>query len=308
MSGLAQLSDCGYGKINVRLVKVERNGSEHNIKDINVAIQVFGHFEAAYSEGDNRFILPTDTMKNTVYVLARQRPLGEIEDFGMRLSNHFLTRNSYLARVRVSISEKLWQRIGKDPKSRDSGFQMLGQEARTAVIDSTRDKISIQAGITGLDVLKTSRSAFENFLHDEYTTLKETKDRLFSSSIDAEWMCSSSAQDFGIVWRTVRGTLLNSFAAHDSPSVQHTLYVMGEAVLQQLQEITEIRLSMSNRHCLLADLSQFNLVNPNEVFIPIDEPSGIIEATLKRKAACEAGKAVIEGENPTHNKEQVAWP
>jgi urate oxidase len=39
---------------------------------------------------------------------------------------------------------------------------------------------------------------------------------------------------------------------------------------------------MPNKHCLLVDLSRFGLDNPNQVFQPIDEPSGYIEARLQR--------------------------
>ena len=284
MSAAMQLSNYAYGKTGVRLVKVERHENGlHDLKDIDVSIQVFGCFEASYSKGDNRSVLPTDTMKNTVYVLARQKPLGEIEEFGKRLAEHFLARNSHFSRVRISISEKLWQRIGKDSETPGSAFQAAGEESRTAVIDSTRDETRIQSGIADLLVLKTSRSAFENFLHDEYTTLQDAQDRLLCSRVNAEWLCSPSTQNFGATWSAVRNTLLECFAAHDSRSVQHTLYAMGAAVLEQHHDVSEIRLSMSNRHCLPVNLSAFHMENPNEIFMPVEEPSGLMEATLKRQ-------------------------
>lgn len=284
MSATIQLSNYAYGKTGVRLVKVERHeNGRHDLKDIDVSIQVFGCFETSYSQGDNRCVLPTDTMKNTVYALARQKPLGEIEEFGVRLADHFLGRNSHFSRVRIGISEKLWQRIGKDSQAQGSAFQAAGEESRNAVIDSTREEIRIQSGIADLLVLKTSRSAFENFLRDEYTTLRDAQDRLLCSRVKAEWLCSSSIQDFGATWSAVRNTLLDCFATHDSRSVQHTLYAMGAAVLEQHHDVSEIRLSMSNRHCLPVDLSAFHLENPNEVFMPVEEPSGLMEATLKRQ-------------------------
>lgn len=284
MSAAIQLSNYAYGKTGVRLVKVERHeNGRHDLKDIDVSIQVFGCFESSFSKGDNRSVLPTDTMKNTVYVLARQKPLGEIEEFGMRLAEHFLTRNAHFSRVRISISQKLWQRIGKDAEVQGSAFQAAGKESRTAVIDAAREETRIQSGIADLLVLKTSRSAFADFLHDEYTTLRDAKDRLLCSRVNAEWLCNSLAQNFGALWSAVRNTLLECFAAHDSRSVQHTLHDMGAAVLEQHHHVSEIRLSMSNRHCLPVDLSAFHLENPNEIFMPVEEPSGFMEATLKRQ-------------------------
>ncbi|MGZ7073109.1 MAG: factor-independent urate hydroxylase [Candidatus Angelobacter sp.] len=284
MPASIQLSECSYGKTSVRLVKVERHGARPEMKDLTVAIQTFGAFASAYSDGDNRLVLPTDTMKNTVYVLAREARIGEIEHFGMRLANHFLARNSHLTRVRISISESIWQKLGSNGKPKDS-FQMSGPECRTAIVDSSRSGSSVEAGVKDLLVLKTSRSSFANFLKDEYTTLKETEDRLLSLNVNAQWSYKTGAQDAETPWKPIRDTLLDVFAAHDSRSVQHTLFAMGQAVLERFACVEEIRLSMANRHCLLVDLAPFKLDNPSEVFVPIEEPSGLIEAVLKRPSA-----------------------
>jgi urate oxidase len=219
-----------------------------------------------------------------VYVLAGQSPLGEIENFGTRLANHFLERNSHFARVRISISEKIWQAIGCHGKSQHS-FQQVGPERRTSTIESSRSETSVRAGVADLAVLKTSRSAFANFLTDEYTTLKDIQDRLLGSNVNAQWSYKSLAQGAETPWKAVRGTLLDVFASHESRSVQHTLYAMGQAVLARFGCIEEIRLSMPNRHCQLVDLSPFKMENPNEVFVPIEEPSGLIEAVLRRSVA-----------------------
>jgi len=133
-----------------------------------------------------------------------------------------------------------------------------------------------------LIVLKTARSAFEGFLHDPYTTLKESRDRLLGSAVKAEWTYTPGARDYDKLWRTARATLLEVFADHDSRSVQHTLYAMGEAVLKRVPAVTRIELSLPNRHCLWVDLAPFGLDNPNEVFVPTDEPHGLIEAVLTR--------------------------
>jgi urate oxidase len=277
------ITESSYGKTGVRLVKVERNKTRHEMKDMTVAIQLSGDFEQAYSEGDNRQLLPTDTMKNTVYVLASQSPIGEIEGFATRLTSHFLERHPQIVRVRVNISEKIWLGIGSNGSPKDS-FQMVGPECRTVSVDSTRAAASVEAGIANLVVLKTGRSAFADFLKDEYTTLKETHDRLLSSSVNAQWIYGALGHDAKTPWRAVRQTLLDIFAQHNSLSVQHTLYAMGQGVLDRFSCIDKISLSMSNRHCIPIDLTPFKLDNPNEVFVPVDEPSGLIEAVLKRAA------------------------
>lgn len=282
MSAAIQFAECSYGKSGVRLVKVERDGSCHELRDITVAVQVFGAFENAYREGDNRSVLPTDTMKNTVYVLARQQKLEEPETFGTRLADHFLARHEHLARVRVTLSENTWNRIVCDGEPHGSAFERSGPENRTAVVDAERAKRTIQGGIRNLTLLKTSGSAFANFLRDEYTTLKETSDRLLASTMSAEWSYNRGEQDFKEIRQHVRATLLTAFAGHNSQSVQHTLYAMAQAVLERVEAVEEIWLSMPNRHCLPVDLAPFGMDNPNEVFVPIEEPSGSIEARLNR--------------------------
>ena len=73
------------------------------------------------------------------------------------------------------------------------------------------------------------------------------------------------------------------FAGHTSKSVQHTLYAMGEAVLANVPEVEEIELTLPNKHYLLVDLGGFGQNNPNEIFVPIDEPHGYIEARVRRE-------------------------
>lgn len=87
------LAGNGYGKSAVRLVTVRRHADAHELKDVTVAIRLEGDYEPAYRDGDNDGVLPTDTMKNTVYAFAAERPLEEIEEieaFGLALGEHFI--------------------------------------------------------------------------------------------------------------------------------------------------------------------------------------------------------------------------
>ncbi len=276
------LSENRYGKSRVRLLKVERHGSRHEIKDLSLDIQLSGEFAAAYLKGDNRKLVATDTMKNTVYALARRQPLGEIEEFGQRLADHFLSRNTHVARAKVAISQNDWQRVRVGNQEHDHAFIRAGEERRTTVIEQDRSGVTVQAGLADLMVLKTAHSAFEGFLRDEYTTLKDTRDRLLGTAMKGAWTYQREAKNYGELWRTARQTIIEVFASHDSLSVQHTLYAIGEAVLKRIPEVIRIELSLPNRHCLLVDLTPFGLDNPNEVFVPTDEPHGVIEAVITR--------------------------
>jgi urate oxidase len=220
-------------------------------------------------------------MKNTVYALAKQHAIQSPEEFCLRLAEHFLSRNSQVSRVRIEAEQTLWSRLSVEGKPHPHTFTGSNSEKRTAALAATRQEKSLHAGIEDLVVLKTTDSAFENFLKDEYTTLKEDRNRVLATSIHASWLFKDLPAEFNEMWRGVRETLLESFAAHDSESLQHTLYAMGQAVLEKFPGVREIRLSLPNKHYNLVDLSAFHLENPKEIFLPTDEPHGLIEATLR---------------------------
>jgi urate oxidase len=276
------LASSAYGKSRIRLVQVSRRGDRHDLRDLTIAIRFQGDYDASYTAGDNTHVLPTDTMKNTVYALAAQEPVQEPEAFGITLARRFLDRNPRLRRVRIDVNQAPWARIALGDREHGQAFVRPGSEARRATIRSDRDGSMIGAGVKDLVILKSSRSAFAGFLRDEYTTLPDTQDRLLATSLNAAWRYRDPDIDFGPTWQAVRRTLLEAFAEHDSKSVQHTLYAMGKAVLESTDQVTAIRLVMPNKHHLPVDLSRFGLENRNEIFVATDEPYGLIEATLVR--------------------------
>ena len=277
------LADSAYGKSGIRLVQVLRRGDRHKVTDLSVAIRFEGDYRESYTDGDNRDVLPTDTMKNTVYALAGREPVDQPEAFGLRLARHFLDRNSRLNEVRVDLSEQPWRPIEIGGRDHGRAFMRRGPDARTATIESRRDRTTVGAGVRDLTILKSSHSAFAGFPRDEYTTLPETHDRLLATSLTATWSYADADGDFGARWQAVRQTLLEVFAEHDSKSVQHTLYAMGQAVLDSSAGVHAIRLVMPNKHHLPVDLSRFGFENRNQIFVATDEPYGLIEATLLRE-------------------------
>jgi urate oxidase len=276
------LAESAYGKSSVRLVKVTRHGDRHDLTDFQIAIRFEGDYAESYVDGDNSGVLPTDTMKNTVYALAATSEVTEPESFGLRLSAHFLSRNPRLQRVRVDVTEHPWGRIPLGTRDHGQAFVRAGAEVRTATIRQDRSTTRIGAGIADLVILKSSRSAFTGFLRDEYTTLPDAADRLLATSLRATWHYRDANVEFGQAWRAVRTTLLETFAEHDSRSVQHTLYAMGQTVLATVEDVSSVRLVMPNKHHLPVDLTRLGLENRNEVFVPTDEPYGLIEATIVR--------------------------
>ena len=277
---MAVLSWNRYGKSRIRLVKVRRAGGIHDIVDLTVDVRLEGAFEPVYVDGDNTPCLATDTMKNTVYAMARTDPIEHAEVFAQRLADHFSSKPA-VERARISIAEQRWDRLAANGRPHPHAFVQAGDEHWTAVVTREAGASRVVSGLAHLVVLKTAESAFSGFPRDAFTTLPDTDDRLLATSITASWTYREGTTDFGVRDR-IRAALLGTFAAHRSRSVQHTLYAMGEAALAAAADATEITLTLPNRHHLLVDLAPFGLDNPNEIFVATDQPYGVIEATIKR--------------------------
>ena len=263
-------------------MQVRRRGDRDDLRDLSVAVRFEGDYNASYVDGDNQDVLPTDTMKNTVYALAAQSPVQDPEPFAIRLGQHFLERNPKLRRVSLDLVEHQWRRIEIGEREHGQAFMRRGPDTRTASVAATRDGVTVEAGVQNLLIMKTGHSAFSGFPRDEFTTLPATRDRLLATSMTASWRYADVDVPFGSTWRGVRDVLLRTFAEHDSESVQHTLYAMGQAVLDSLDIVSSISLVMPNKHHLPIDLTRFGLENRNEIFVATDEPYGRIEATLTR--------------------------
>ncbi|HVF47353.1 MAG TPA: urate oxidase [Pyrinomonadaceae bacterium] len=272
-----------YGKARVRLIKVDKRSARHELQSLTLNIALEGDFEAVHLEGDNSLCLPTDTMKNTVYALAGERDeIEPVETFGLRLARHFLDNGPQITRTVIDITEHAWDRMAFEGEPHDHSFVRGGREKRTAKISMTRDGTSVDSGVEDLVVLKSARSGFVGFIKDAYTTLPEVTDRILATSIRATWTYRDASLATDEVWHRVRRLILETFAGHDSLSVQHTLYAIGQAVLEEFEAVAEIAFSLPNIHCLPVDISRFGLEDKNCIFIPTDEPHGLIEARLGR--------------------------
>jgi urate oxidase len=280
-----QLAENRYGKSRVRLMKVTRHAHGNDLHEWTVQVLLKGDFDSAHYDGDNSRILPTDTMKNTVYSVARTSKSTSIEEYAMELAEFLLARNPQVSGVEVKVESALWKRLEIEGKPHPDSFMRGSNEVQTTLVEREPDApVRIQSGLENLIILKTAKSGFEGYIKDSLTTLKETSDRLFGTALTATWRYTDSALDFNAVRDALREAMLKAFAEHDSKSVQQTLYTMAESALIATPQASEIKLTMPNKHNLLVDLSRFGQDNPNEIFVPTDEPSGYIEARVRRMA------------------------
>ncbi|MCF2531985.1 factor-independent urate hydroxylase [Yinghuangia soli] len=274
-----------YGKAEVRLVRVARDDAvHHRITDLNVSIALSGDLAATHLSGDNSAVLPTDTMRGIVYSFARDRPVGEIEEFALRLARHFPAAYEPVHTARVRIQAYPWDRIdaaeGPHPHawSRGAGTRYAG-----AVCGP--DGTQVVSGIEDVTVLKSTGSEFHGFLQDRYTTLQPTSDRVLATSVQARWRHTGTEADWADSYAQARATLLRAFAGTHSLALQQTLYAMGEAVLAEQDGLAEVRLALPNKHHFLVDLAPYGQDNPGEVYYAADRPYGLIEGTVLRDDA-----------------------
>ena len=279
------LAENSYGKSCVRVMKVKRDRPLHTVSEWKVEVLLSGNFKTCFADGDNSAILPTDTMKNTVYSRARESAAECMENFALELYEFFLSRNPQVDRVAINIAGTSWEHAWVKDKAHPSTFIRGSSETQTTAVSCSQGgKASVTSGLENLVVLKTAHSGFEGYLRDSLTTLPETPDRLFGTSMRAQWRYASATLPFDLLRNKLRATLIEAFAEHDSKSVQHTLYAMAQAALLAVPEILDIELAMPNKHCLLVDLSRFGQTNPNEIFVPTDEPYGNIVARIARES------------------------
>jgi urate oxidase len=271
-----------YGKERIRVLKILRDGARHEVKEIEVGCMLEGDFSSAYSGADNRNVVPTDTIKNTVTVLAHERLGREIERFGLELGRHFLQRYPQVSRVRADIRERPWLRLAPGGRPHDHAF-LAGSGTPTARLCCSRGgPEEIESGIRDLVVMKTTGSGFSGFPRCEFTTLAETSDRVLATSVQAGWNYGALPADFNAANAAIIEAMLRVFAENFSPSVQATLHEMAGAALKACGEIRRVSLSLPNKHYLLANLKPFGCDNANVTFVPTDEPHGRIEAVFDR--------------------------
>jgi urate oxidase len=147
-----ELGENRYGKARVRLVTVRRGPERHHLRDLTVEIALEGDFGAAHTRGDNRNVIATDTMKNTVYAFARDRLTGSPEAFGLELARHFAD-HAAVSRATIELVEHQWRRVRVGDREAPDAFLRLGQHSRLATITADR------AGTADFVVFMTVRSS-----------------------------------------------------------------------------------------------------------------------------------------------------
>lgn len=258
---MAQLGYAKYGKDNVRLFKVQKDEQTgvHNVSEFTVCTMLEGDIETSYTHADNSVIVPTDTQKQTTYIVAKQNPVAPPEIFAAILAQHFIDTYKHIHVAHVDVIQHRWTRMNVDGKPHPHSFSRDGADTREVNVTAHEGGgIKIKSGIKGLLVLKSTGSAFYGYdTKDKYTILPETRDRILSTEIEAGWRWETfenveavkkNVALFDPAWEKARTITMETFANENSPSVQNTMYKMSEQILAAVPEVKSVEYTLPNKH------------------------------------------------------------
>lgn len=295
---MPRLASARYGKDNVRVYKVHRDEATgvQTVTEMTVTCLLEGQIETSYTEADNGVVVATDSMKNTIYIKAKEHPVNPPELFASILGQHFLDTYSHITNAHIKVVVHRWTRMVVDGKPHPHSFYRDGNETRNVEAAVSRDGgVSLRSGIVGLTVLKSTGSEFHGFVRDEYTTLPETWDRILSTDVDCTWTWKAfpgvdavreATPRFDAAWEAARSITMKTFAEDESPSVQNTMYKMCEQILEAVPETELTSYSLPNKHYFEIDLSWHkglkNTGKDAEVYAPQSGPNGLIKCEVAR--------------------------
>jgi urate oxidase len=271
-----------YGKGRVRIMRVNRNGEHYDVSELSIKAMLEGEFARTYTDADNSKTTSTDTIKNVANVVARENLSAGPEEFCDSLASRYLELYPQATSATITAHQTKWNRLSVAGKPHPHSFVLDSNGKPFVELYATRDKRTLSSGIDGFTFMKATQSGWSNFFKDRYSTLAETDDRICATSMLASWQWAAKPADYAATNRKVLDVLLEVFATTYSPSVQNSLYRMGEAVLAAVPEIFEISMACPNIHYIPINLGAFEITNDNQVFLPTEEPHGQIECTVSR--------------------------
>jgi urate oxidase len=294
---MPHLASARYGKDNVRVYKVHRDEKTgvQSVTEMTVCCLLEGAIETSYTQADNSVVVATDSIKNTIYIKAKEHPVNPPELYASILGQHFLDTYPHISVANVDVIVHRWTRMTIDGEPHPHSFYRDSEETRNVEAVIRRDGITIKSGIVGLTVLKSTGSAFHGFVRDEFTTLKETWDRILSTDVDCGWTwkkfdslaaVQNGVERFDKAWEAARNITLKTFAQDESASVQATMYKMSEQILDAVPEVDLANYSLPNKHYFEIDLSWYkglkNTGKDAEVYAPQSGPNGLIKCEVAR--------------------------
>jgi urate oxidase len=276
------LTRARYGKGRVRVLRLARDGDRHGVRELTLTVLLEGDFAEAWTAGDNRRVVATDSIKNIVNVTAARHVEAETEEFVGHVAALFLEHYPQVRAVTIEALETRWLRRTVNGEPHPHTFTLDGNGQPFVRLEADRNGAVLRSGLRGYTLMKTTESGWADFVEDAFRTLPDTQDRICATSMDATWTWTAPPADPVAANAAVLDILITVFATTYSAGVQDSMYRMGEAVLAARPDIAEIQFAMPNKHYVPMNLTPFGIDHGGRIFLPTDEPHGQIEATIAR--------------------------
>jgi urate oxidase len=280
---MARIGSSSHGESKLRMLRLTRRGDRHDPKELVVSFRFEGPFATAFREGKADGLPPGETLKNLVHRTARDHGSCEIEEFGLAVCARVLNDYPVITRTRVEITEQAWTRLDAGGRTQGRAFLSGSPEVKTTAVTSNGRQLAVVSGLEGLSVMRTSGFAARGPAEAD-DGRDDGVQRLLVGELSARWTYSSPDVTFRPYRQGVRAAVVETFAWHSSRSVHHTLYAMADVVLATYQEIADVTLAFHERPYRPADLFSAGMENPDDLFVSVEEPLGIVEVTVERES------------------------
>ncbi|MFD5513664.1 factor-independent urate hydroxylase [Streptomyces sp. NPDC127051] len=273
-----------YGKSDIQFLTVRRSADAQELREIFLSIQFEGDFVSVFSDGDNSQLLPTGTMVNTAYALGHDYLNAPLDEYACAVADRLLAACPAATAVCIHAHETPWQRLTLYGWPHPHSFADTGGAQTGFVIRSERDMPpAVQGSLSGLRLLKTTRSSFTGFLRDEFTTVAPQKDRVMGAELDLTWDYQSRPDDSRVTVGKVLAAVREAFCEHTSASGQQTLFVLGTAALRACPEVARIHLTCRARDHVEINLEPFGRVNQGQIYVAPHNPYSLVHLTVNRE-------------------------
>ena len=279
---MRRIGSSSHGESRLRLLRIMRRGDRDDPKELSVSFRFEGDFAAAFREGRSEGLPPGETLKNLVQRTARECGAGEIEEFGLALCDRVLKEHRAITRARVEITEQSWARLEAGGRLQGQTFVAGAPEMKTTAVTSNGTHIAVVSGLAGLSVMRTTGFASRADIAAD-DGVSDGVQRLLVGELSARWTYASADVTFRPYRQGVRAAVVETFAWHASRSVQHTLYAIADVILATYQEIADVTLSIHERPYRPADMFSAGIDNPDDLFVALEEPLGVVEVTVERQ-------------------------
>jgi urate oxidase/2-oxo-4-hydroxy-4-carboxy-5-ureidoimidazoline decarboxylase len=241
-----------YGKGDVTVYRLTRDGSSPGVFGANVLILIYGDaFWPTYTAGDNSMLVATDSMKNFIQRETLNFTGCDLESYCHFIAEKFMATYPQAEGAQVSARQIPYEAL---PGGEGVAFAPGGPDCARTQVEVVREGGGLRigdarSGIQGFRLLRLNGSAFRGFVRDEYTTLPDIANRPLHMWLDLDWTYTQPGAAFsgGAITGRVRRLVHEVFNSFESGSIQQIIYQIGAKMLEDIPAIAEINLEANNR-------------------------------------------------------------